>query len=145
MERRSRHELAKRRARAHVLEGLLKALSRIDEVIRCIRASADADAARSELTGRFDLDEQQANAILEMQLRRLAALEQQKLQDEYDEVLLRIAWLEEVLASGPKGWASSGTIWKNSWKPTVTNAAPIFFMASTPSLTRPTQYVSSAY
>ncbi len=102
VERRSRHELAKRRARAHILEGLLKALSRIDEVIRCIRASADADAARSELTGRFDLDEQQANAILEMQLRRLAALEQQKLQDEYDEVLLRIAWLEEVLASRAK-------------------------------------------
>ena len=102
IERRSRHELAKLRARAHVLEGLLKALSQIDQVIRCIRSSADTDTARVELMRRFGLDELQANAILEMQLRRLAALEQQKLQDEYDEVMARCIWLEELLASQDK-------------------------------------------
>ena len=99
IERRSRHELKKLRARAHILEGLLKALSQIEAVIRCIRASADTEVARTELMQRFGLDELQANAILEMQLRRLAALEQQKLQQEYDEVLARSAWLEELLAS----------------------------------------------
>ncbi|MCY3905712.1 MAG: DNA gyrase subunit A [Anaerolineaceae bacterium] len=99
IERRSRHELKKLRARAHILEGLLKALSQIEAVIRCIRASADTDVARAELIKRFGLDELQANAILEMQLRRLAALEQQKLQGEYDEVLARSAWLVELLAS----------------------------------------------
>ncbi len=102
IERRSRHELAKLRARAHILEGLLKALSQIEQVIRCIRSSEDTETARAELMRRFGLDELQANAILEMQLRRLAALEQQKLQDEYDEVMARCTWLEELLASQEK-------------------------------------------
>lgn len=102
IERRSRHELAKLRARAHILAGLLQALSQIDPVIRCIRASADTDAARAELMSRFGLDELQAGAILEMQLRRLAALEQQKLQEEFDEVMARSTWLEELLASREK-------------------------------------------
>jgi len=99
VERRSRHELAKLQARAHLLKGLLKALSQIDQVIRCIRSSADMEAARVALTQGFDLDELQANAILEMQLRRLAALEQQKLQDELEEVMARSAWLEALLGS----------------------------------------------
>jgi len=102
IERRSRFELGKRRARAHILEGLLKALSSLDAIIQTIRASEDADTARERLMTRFDLTEAQANAILEMQLRRLAALEQQKLQDEYNEVLVRIAYLEDLLASPPK-------------------------------------------
>ena len=100
--RRSEFELGKRRARAHILEGLLKALSSLDAIIQTIRSAADADVARANLIGRFGLSEAQANAILEMQLRRLAALEQQRLQDEYNEILARIAYLEDLLASPDK-------------------------------------------
>ncbi len=97
--RRSEYELERLRARAHILEGLLKALTSIDRIIQTIRSSDDTEAARSQLISRFDLTEAQANAILEMQLRRLAALEQQKLKDEYDEVMSRITYLEDLLAS----------------------------------------------
>ncbi len=100
--RRSEFELSKARARAHILEGLLKALSSLDAIIQTIRSADDADDARSKLMGRFDLTEAQASAILEMQLRRLAALERQKIQDEYSEVLARIAYLEDLLASPAK-------------------------------------------
>jgi DNA gyrase subunit A len=100
--RRSEFELGKRRARAHILEGLLKALSSLDAIIQTIRSAPDADVARTNLIGRFGLSEAQANAILEMQLRRLAALEQQRLQDEYNEILARIAYLEDLLASPEK-------------------------------------------
>ncbi len=100
--RRSEFELSKRQARAHILEGLLKAISNLDAVIRTIRASDDTDMARTQLMANFELSEAQADAILEMQLRRLAALERQKLQGEYDEVLARIAYLEDLLASPQK-------------------------------------------
>ena len=100
--RRSEFELARRRARAHILEGLLKAISSLDRIIQTIRASADADTARYQLMNRFEFTEAQADAILEMQLRRLAALERQKLQDEFDEVLARIAYLEDLLQSPQK-------------------------------------------
>ncbi len=100
--RRSQYELEKRRARAHILEGLLKALSSLDAIIQTIRASSDTDEARSALMTRFSLTDLQSNAILEMQLRRLAALEQQKLQDEFNEVMTRIAYLEDLLASPHK-------------------------------------------
>jgi DNA gyrase subunit A len=100
--RRSEYELGKQRARAHILEGLLKALSSIDEIIRTIRQADTTDAARQSLISRFELSEIQANAILDMQLRRLAALERQKLQDEYNEVLNRIAYLEDLIASPVK-------------------------------------------
>ena len=100
--RRSEYELDKLRARAHILEGLLKALSSIDRIIQTIRSSSDTETARAQLMNRFELTEIQANAILEMQLRRLAALEQQKLQDEFDEVMSRIAYLEDLLASPEK-------------------------------------------
>ncbi len=100
--RRSRFELDKRRARAHILEGLIKALSNLDAIIQTIRAANDADDARRSLVTRFDLTEAQADAILEMQLRRLAALERQKLNDEYNEVQARIAFLEDLLASPAK-------------------------------------------
>jgi DNA gyrase subunit A len=100
--RRSQFELEKLRARAHILEGLLKALSSIDQIIRTIRSSENTEVARRALMINFDLSELQANAILEMQLRRLAALERQKLQDEYNEVLARIAYLEDLLASPKK-------------------------------------------
>ena len=100
--RRSEFELNKLRARAHILEGLLKALSSLDRIIQTIRSSADTETARAQLINRFELSEIQANAILEMQLRRLAALEQQKLRDEYDEVMSRVAYLEDLLASPRK-------------------------------------------
>lgn len=100
--RRSQFELEKRRARAHILEGLLKALSSMDAIIQTIRAADDTESARASLMTRFELSELQANAILEMQLRRLAALERQRLQDEYSEVQARIAYLEDLLGSQAK-------------------------------------------
>ncbi len=100
--RRSEFELSKFRARAHILEGLLKALSSLDAVIQTIRNAKDTETARLNLMNRFELSEVQANAILDMQLRRLAALEQVKLRDEYQEVMARIAYLEDLLASPEK-------------------------------------------
>jgi DNA gyrase subunit A len=97
--RRSQFQLEKARARAHILEGLLIALQYLDDVIQTIRESADADIAKENLITRFSLSEKQAVAILDMQLRRLAALEQQKIEDEQRQVLDRIASLEELLAS----------------------------------------------
>ncbi len=100
--RRSEHDLRRQRARAHVLSGLLHAVANIDAVIQTIRNAPDVAAARAALMQNFSLDEIQANAILDMQLRRLAALERQKLQEEYDTVQARIAYLEDLLASPKK-------------------------------------------
>src|SRR5690606_19788263 len=100
--RRSEYELGRRRARAHILEGLLKAVTNIDLVIQTIRASPDAETARIQLMNRFELSELQAEAILELQLRRLAALERQKLQAEFDDVQSRINYLEDLLNSPQK-------------------------------------------
>jgi DNA gyrase subunit A len=100
--RRSRFELNKARARAHILEGLLIALANLDEVIQTIRQSPDAETARERLMERFKLSELQAQAILDLQLRRLAALERQKIEDEQRETLERIAFLEDLLASQRK-------------------------------------------
>ncbi len=100
--RRSKFELDKARARAHILDGLLIALNNLDEVIRTIRESKDADVAKERLMSRFKLSELQAQAILDMQLRRLAALERQKIQDEHREVMERIAYLEDLLAHARK-------------------------------------------
>ena len=100
--RRSEHDLERQRARAHVLMGLLKAVSNIDPVIQTIRNSPDASAARAQLMALLELDEAQANAILDMQLRRLAALERQRLQEEFDTVQARIEYLEDLLSSPQK-------------------------------------------
>ncbi|MEX0625346.1 MAG: DNA gyrase subunit A [Chloroflexota bacterium] len=100
--RRTEFDLARARERAHILEGLKIALDNLDEVIKTIRASADTDAARSALVQRFKLSEAQANAILEMQLRRLAALERKKIEDEYESVIRLIAELEDLLANPRK-------------------------------------------
>ncbi len=100
--RRSNFELEKARARTHILEGLLIALANLDEVIRTIRQSPDAETARERLMFRFLLSDRQAQAILDMQLRRLAALERQKLEDEQRQTLERIAYLEELLADPHK-------------------------------------------
>ena len=97
--RRSKFELEKARARAHILEGLLIALANLDEVIKTIRESKDAETAKTNLITRFGLSELQAQAILDMQLRRLAALERQKIEDEHKEVRARIAYLEELLVN----------------------------------------------
>ena len=100
--RRSRFELNKARARAHILEGLLIALANLDEVIQTIRQSPDAEVARERLMSRFKLSELQAQAILDLQLRRLAALERQKIEQEQQQTLERIAYLEDLLASQRK-------------------------------------------
>jgi len=97
--RRTEFDLGKARDRAHILEGLKIALDNLDAVIATIRGSADVDTARANLIARFELSEIQANAILEMQLRRLAALERKKIEDEYLAVIQLIAELEDILAN----------------------------------------------
>jgi DNA gyrase subunit A len=97
--RRTEFDLGKARERAHVLEGLKIALDHLDEVIRTIRESADVDTARRNLIERFGLSEIQAQAILDMRLARLAALERQKIEDEYLAVIQLIAELEDILAN----------------------------------------------
>ncbi len=96
--RRTQHQLDKAKRRAHILEGLLIALANLDDVIETIRESEDADVAKTRLMSRFDLSEAQAQAILDMQLRRLAALERQKILDEHKEVMAEIEYLEDLLA-----------------------------------------------
>lgn len=96
---RSEYDLKKAQEKVHVLNGLLTALSRIDQVIAAIRASDTVDAARTALMVTFGLDETQANAILQMQLRRLAALEQQKITDEKKDLETEIQRLETILSS----------------------------------------------
>jgi len=97
--RRTVHDLERARGRAHILEGLLTALANLDAVIETIRQSPDAEAARARLIKRFKLSQIQAQAILDMQLRRLAALERQKIEDEYAQVIQNIAYLEDLLAN----------------------------------------------
>ncbi|HEY4616436.1 MAG TPA: DNA gyrase subunit A [Citricoccus sp.] len=97
--RRTRFRKRKAEERAHILLGLLKALDMLDEVIATIRRSASADVARESLKSLLEVDDAQAKAILDMQLRSLAALERQKLQDDYDELQARIAEYNEILAS----------------------------------------------
>jgi DNA gyrase subunit A len=101
--RRSEYRLKKARDRAHILEGLLKALDMIDAIITLIRESESADAAKTALQAApFEFSEVQATHILDMPLRRLAALERQKLRDEYDELAATIADLEAILADDAK-------------------------------------------
>jgi DNA gyrase subunit A len=100
--RRSEYDLAKARQRAHILEGLLVALKNLDEVISLIKASPDVDTARTRLTKRFKLSEIQAQAILDMPLRRLASLERKKIETEYKELQVLIKNLETLLKSPKK-------------------------------------------
>jgi DNA gyrase subunit A len=97
--RRTQFELDKAKQRAHILEGLRIALSNLDAIIQTIRQSSDADQARERLMTQFKLTEVQAQAILDMQLRRLAALERQKIEEEYAQLLKTIAYLEDLLAN----------------------------------------------
>ncbi|MEU6785672.1 DNA gyrase subunit A [Nonomuraea angiospora] len=97
--RRTRYLLRKAEERAHILRGLLKALERLDEVIALIRASESASHAQQGLMALLEIDEVQAQAILDMQLRKLAALERQAIQDEYDSLMTQIAEYNAILAS----------------------------------------------
>ena len=97
--RRTQFDLAKAQKRQHILEGLLKAIEQLDAVIETIRRAADAEDARQKLVLNFGLTEEQANAILDLQLRRLAALERQKLEDEYKEITAQITYFQELLGS----------------------------------------------
>ena len=99
IKRRAEYDLDKAKARAHILEGYLVALKNLDEVIKLIRSAADVETARVKLMKRFKLTEIQANAILEMQLRRLAALERKKIETEYKEIVALIKELEGLLKS----------------------------------------------
>jgi DNA gyrase subunit A len=100
--RRSQFELAKAQARLHILDGYLIALNNIDAIIKTIREAEDADAAKTALMTRFKLSELQAQAILDMQLRRLAALERWKIEEEHKQVRETIAHLEDLLANPHK-------------------------------------------
>ncbi|MEW5675302.1 DNA gyrase subunit A [Flavobacterium enshiense] len=97
--RRAEFDLRKAEERAHILEGLIIASDNIDEVIALIRSSKDGDEARAKLIERFNLSEIQARAIVEMRLRQLTGLEQDKLRAEYEEIMKLIAYLKELLAS----------------------------------------------
>ena len=96
--RRTKYDLAKAEARAHILEGLLKALDHIDEIVSIIRGSADTNTARVALIERFAFSDKQAQAILDMRLARLTGLERDKLQAEYDELEKSIAYFRSLLA-----------------------------------------------
>jgi len=100
--RRTEFEVRRARERSHILAGLRIAISHLDEVIRLIRASESAESARTELIARFGLDERQAQAILDLQLRRLAALERQRLEQEYQDLQEAIRGMEELLADESK-------------------------------------------
>ncbi len=96
--RRTKYDLDKAEARAHILEGLLKALDHIDEIVKTIRESESTGAARDALMQKFDFSEKQAQAILDMRLARLTGLERERLQEEYDELKKTIAYLRAILA-----------------------------------------------
>ncbi len=99
VERRTRFDLDKAEARAHIVEGLLKAIDNIDEVIKIIRESADQEDAQRRLMKRFDFSEPQANAILAMRLRRLTGLERSELENEYRDLIQEIERLRAILSS----------------------------------------------
>lgn len=100
--RRTRYELAKAKARAHILEGLKIALDHIDAVIKTIRASNTTEIARNALMDGFNLSEKQAQAILDLRLQRLTGLEREKIENEYKDLLATIEWLESVLMDDQK-------------------------------------------
>jgi DNA gyrase subunit A len=100
--RRTAYELAKAKARAHILEGLKIAFDHIDAVITAIRQSKTVDVARAALIEGFDLSEKQAQAILDLRLQRLTGLEREKIENEYKDILETIEWLESVLADDQK-------------------------------------------
>ena len=97
--RRTRFELNKAESRSHILEGYLKALDHLDEIVRMIRASKNKENARTELMSRYSFTERQANAVLELRLYQLTSMEKEKTEKEYQELLDKIAHLRSILAS----------------------------------------------
>ncbi len=97
--RRTRFELAKAEARAHILEGYLKALDHLDAVVKLIRAAENRDAARTELIAKYALSDRQANAVLDLRLYQLTGMEREKIENEYKDLLEKIAYYRSVLAS----------------------------------------------
>lgn len=97
--RRTRYELMKAEARAHVLEGYLKALDHLDEVVKLIRASDSRDTAKAQLISRFDMTDRQANAVLDLRLYQITGLEREKIENEYHELLSKIQHYRAILAS----------------------------------------------
>ena len=102
IQRRTRYRLRKAEERAHILRGYLKALDALDEVIALIRASATVEDARTGLMDLLEIDELQATAILDMQLRRLAAMERQKIIDEFEDLMTKIADYNDILSNEPR-------------------------------------------
>lgn len=98
VERRTKYELQRALLRAHILEGLRVAIEFLDEIIKIIRSSPNTEEARNRLMTRFGLSQLQADAILNMQLRQLTALERDKIEDDYKDLLKRIGWLEDLLS-----------------------------------------------
>src|ERR671928_523218 len=103
--RRTRYELERARARAHILEGLLIALSNLDEVVAIIRKSRNVETARNNLMKTFKLSERQAQAILDLRLQRLTALERRKVEQEHKDLVEKIEYLESILADDAKVYA----------------------------------------
>lgn len=99
IQKRTRFELEKAESRAHILEGYLKAIDHLDEVVKAIRASSSRDEARNVLIARWDFTEKQANAVLELKLYQLTGLEHDKISQEYQDLLKKIEYLKSVLAS----------------------------------------------
>lgn len=97
--RRTRYELNKAEARAHILEGYLKALDHLDDVVKIVRASNDRDEAKRELMARYELTDRQASAVLDLKLYQLTGLEREKIESEYQELQEKIAYYRKVLAS----------------------------------------------
>ena len=122
--RRTQYELRRAEARAHILEGLLIALDNLDAVIALIRGSADPDAAREGLIDEFELSTEQAQAILDMRLQRLTALESDKVRDEHAELVKLIAELRAILGDPARidGWSSTSST--RSRSATATSGAP---------------------
>ncbi|MCA1847953.1 MAG: DNA gyrase subunit A, partial [Actinobacteria bacterium] len=103
--RRTRYELERAKARAHILEGLLIALSNLDEVVAIIRKSRNVETARNNLMKTFKLSERQAQAILDLRLQRLTALERRKVEQEHKDLVEKIEYLEGILADDHQGGA----------------------------------------
>lgn len=122
--RRTRFDLKKARARAHILEGYLMALDHIDEVISIIRSSQTDSEASSRLIERFGFTPEQTTAILEMKLRRLTGLERDKIREELDGLRRAIAYYEDLLAHEEKIWASSRKRCARSPRSSAISAAP---------------------
>ena len=109
--KRSQFRLKEREKRAHILRGYLKALDALDAVIALIRASKTPDDARSGLMKLLEVDEIQANAILDMQLRRIAALERQKINDEYEDLMNDIVDLNKILENPKRQQIGRAHVW----------------------------------